>query len=79
MEIEKVQNDTICNLQLIIEEIRNIHLAEKTSHHFNTKEIFDNHFVELFLSSIKESINHKKYRYIYTFNIRNNPPLDVRM
>jgi len=76
MEIEQVKNKTIANLKQVIEELKNIHLVEEASHKFNTKEIFDSQFVELFLKRIEENINHSKYKYIYTFTIIGNPSLD---
>ncbi len=76
MEMDKVKNETISNLKQIIEELGKIHLVKEVSHIFNTEEIFDNHFVDLLLDSIKENINHNKYKYIYTFTILNNSSLD---
>jgi hypothetical protein len=67
MEIEKVKNSTINDLTSIIEDIKNIKIVEKLSYEFNTRNLQNLQYVENFLSNIKKQINHKNYKYIYTF------------
>jgi len=76
MEIEKVQKATINDLVSIIDDIKNIRLEEKLSYKFNTKDLQNVQFVENFLNNIKKQINHTKYKYIYTFCLPDNFPLD---
>ena len=76
MEIEKVKKATIADLVLIISDIKNIRFEEKLSYKFNTKDLQNVQFVENFLNNIKKQIYHNKYKYIYTFCLPYNFPLD---
>lgn len=76
MEIEKVKKATITDLVSIIDDIKNIRFEEKLSYKFNTKDLQNVQFVENFLNNIKKQINHNKYKYIYTFCLPGNFPLD---
>lgn len=76
MEIEKVKKATINDLVSIIDDIKNIRFEEKLSYKFNTKDLQNAQFLENFLNSIKKQINHKRYKYIYTFYLIDNSPLD---
>ena len=76
MEIEKVKKATINDLVSIIDDIKNIRFEEKLSYKFNTKDLQNVQFVENLLNKIKKQINHKKYKYIYTFYLPDNFMLD---
>ncbi len=76
MDIVKIKKATIDDLALIIEDLKNIRFEDKLSYNFNTKDIQDAKFVELFLNRIKKEINHNKYKYIYTFCLPDNYPID---
>ncbi len=76
MEIEKVKTATINDLVSIIDGIKNIRFEEKLSYKFNTKDLQNVQFVENLLNKIKKQINHKKYKYIYTFCMPDNFLLD---
>lgn len=77
MEIEKVKNSTINDLVSIIGDIKNIRLEEKLFYKFNTMDLQKAQFPEKFLCNIKREINHKKYKYIYTFFLPDDFPLDI--
>lgn len=76
MEIDKVKKATINDLVSIIDNIENVRFEEKLSYKFNTKDLQNVQFAENFLDNIKKQINHNKYKYIYTFCLPNNFPLD---
>ena len=76
MEIEKVKKATINDLVSIIDGIKNIQFEEKLSYKFSTQNLQNIHYVESFLNNIKKQINHKKYKYIYTFCLPDNFPTD---
>ena len=76
MEIEKVKRATINDLLSIIDGIKNIQFEKKISYKFNTKDLQNVQYVENFLKNIKIQINHKKYKYIYTFCLPDNFPTD---
>jgi len=76
MEIEKVRNATIKDLTSIIDDMKNIQLEEQLSYKFNTNDLQNAQFVENFLSEIEKRINHKKYKYIYTFFLPGSFPTD---
>ncbi|MFH1991718.1 MAG: GIY-YIG nuclease family protein [Pseudomonadota bacterium] len=76
MEIEKVKKATINDLVSTIDDIKNIRFEEKLSYKFNTNDLQNVQFVEKFLNNIKKQINHNKYKYIYTFCLPDNFPLD---
>ena len=67
MEIEQIKKDTINDLQAIITELKKIQFAGKISYKFNTLDLQDEYYVENFLEKMKTEIDHKKYKYIYTF------------
>lgn len=76
MNIKNVKKATISDLVSIIDELKHIRCEEKLSYKFNTKDLQNTQFLESFLTSIKKQINHKKYKYIYTFYLREKHPLD---
>jgi hypothetical protein len=76
MEIERVKIDTIKNLTSIIDDLKNIQFEEQLSYKFNTNNLQKTNFIDDFLSEIKKRIDHKKYKYIYTFNLPDNSVLD---
>ena len=76
MEIEKVKKATIADLASIITDLKNIRFEEKLSYKFNTKDLQKPQSVEDFLHNIKKQINHKKFKYIYTFFLQNDFPVD---
>ena len=76
MEIEKVKKAAITDLASIIDGIKNIQFENKISYKFNTKDIQNIQYVENFLNNIKSQINHKKYKYLYTFYLPDNFPTD---
>jgi hypothetical protein len=76
MEIKEIQETTINDLESIIDGIRNIHFLEKLSYRFNTMNIQNEQYVKDFLINIKNHIDHDKYKYIYTFCLPDNFPLD---
>ena len=76
MEIEKLKKATIDDLVAIIDDIKNIQFEETFPYEFNTNDLQNVRFVEKFLNKIKKQINHNKYKYIYTFYLPKNCPLD---
>ena len=76
MEIERVKIATINDLTLIIDELKNIRLEEQLSYKFNTNDLQSAQFVEDFLSEIRKRIDHKKYKYIYTFHLPDSSTVD---
>jgi len=76
MEIEKIKKTTINDLLSIIDDIKNLRFENKLSYEFNTKDLQNDPFLESFLYSIKKQLNHKIYKYIYTFYLTGNSPLD---
>jgi hypothetical protein len=76
MEIEKVKNATIKDLTSIIDDLKHIQFEEQLSYQFNTNDLQSPQFVDDFLSEIKKRIDHKKYKYIYTFYLPDNSRLD---
>jgi len=77
MEIEKVKKATINDLASIIDDMKNIRFEEQLSYKFNTNDLQNARFVENFLNDIKKQINHKEYKYIYTFYLPDNFALDI--
>ncbi len=72
MDIKKVKKAIINDLVSIIDGIKNIQFEKKMSYKFNTKDLQNVQYVENFLNQIKNQINHKKYKYIYTFCLPDN-------
>ena len=76
MEIKKVKEATIKDLRSIIDDLNNIQFVEKSSYKFNTEDLQNIQLVEIFLNRLKDRIDHKKFKYLYTFSLPNNPPSD---
>ena len=71
MQFETVKASTIANLESIIQGLKKIQLLEKLSFQFNTDDLQDINAIESLLNDIKTKINHKQYKYIYTFCLQN--------
>jgi hypothetical protein len=72
MDVKKIQETTISNLESIIEGVRNIEFVEEVSYSFNTNEIQGERFVESLLTRIQKQIDHARFGYIYTFFLPSN-------
>ena len=76
MDIERVKYATINNLMSIIEELENIRLEGRLSYKFNTNDLENDQFLDNLLNEMKNRIDHKKYKYIYTFQLSESSNLD---
>lgn len=76
MEIKKLKKAIINDLLSVIDDIKSIRFKEKLSHKFNTKNLKNDKFVDKFLNDIRKQINHNKYKYVYTFCLLDDIPLD---
>jgi len=76
MEIEQIKKKTIDDLASLIEDLRNIRFENHIPYNLNTKDIQDVKYVDRFLKRIKREIDHKKFKYIYTFYLLDNFPID---
>ena len=76
MNIENVKKGTIADLKSIITDLENLRFEEKSPFKFNTKDLQNDQFVEDFLNKIRKKVNHNRYKYVYTFFVLSNSPLD---
>jgi hypothetical protein len=77
MDIVRVKNDTISELNTIIDDLKNLQLEEILSYKFNTKDLKSDQFVDNFLTIIKKRIDHNQYKYLYTFYLQDNSSIDA--